>query len=81
MNAAIIRKALFVIRGVHEVIAHPVADDSQVHSVIAFTDRGISIEAHISKQEDLSELVEFVENHCLGFAHNKKYEISIKVVD
>jgi len=81
MNEAIIRKALFVIRGVNEVIAHPVTDDSQVHSVITFTDRGVSIEAHIHNQDDLSELVEFVENHCLGFAHNKKYGISIKVVD
>lgn len=81
MNQAIIRKSLFVIRGVHEVIAHPVSDGSQVHSVITFTDRGVSIEAHISKQEQLDDLVEFVENYCLGIAHTRKYSISIKVVD
>ena len=81
MSPALIRKSLFVIRGVNEVIAHPLAEGANTHNVIAFTDRGVSIESHVSNPEELDELVEFVENHCLAFAHKKKYKISIKVVD
>ena len=59
----------------------PIGEGARTHNVIAFTDRGVSIESHVSNPEELDELVEFVENHCLAFAHKKKYKISIKVVD
>ena len=85
MNEAIIRKALFVIRGVEEVIAHNVCDGVaakvEQYSVIVFTDKGLSIETHLSNASQLDELVEFTENLCLDIAHKRKYKIKIKVVD
>ena len=88
MNEAIIRKSLFVIRGVEEVVAHHVCDGGgpggvkvEHFSVIVFTDRGLSIESHITTSSQLDELVEFTENLCLDIAHKRKYKIKIKVVD
>ncbi len=80
LSTPVIKLALSQVQGVEHVLAHAAAEGSNAHSVIVWT-YSQCVEAHLSNQEQLSELVDIVEEIATGALPTKKRTLKVKITD
>lgn len=80
LSTPIVKLALNQVQGVEHVLAHAAADGANAHTVIVWT-YSQCVEANISTPEQLSELVDIVDEVATGALPTKKRKLKVKITD